>query len=83
MSYLEFTVLLYLIISYKQNPHGFRHIASTNLNKNFSSKSQVIESALSHLKGGVKGAYDKEAHLEERYEIMEWWSNYIESLLKH
>ena len=67
----------------KQNPHGFRHIASTNLNKNFSSKSQVIESALSHLKGGVKGAYDKEAHLEERYEIMEWWSNYIESLLKH
>jgi hypothetical protein len=53
------------------------------LNKNFSSKSQVIESALSHLKGGVKGAYDKEAHLEERYEIMEWWSNYIESLLKH
>lgn len=66
----------------RQNPHGFRHIASTNLNKHFSDKSQVIESALSHLKGGVKGAYDKEAHLEERYELMQWWSNYIESLLK-
>lgn len=66
----------------KQNPHGFRHIASTNLNKHFSNKSQVIESALSHLKGGVKGAYDKGAHLEERYEVMEWWSEYIESLLK-
>jgi integrase len=67
----------------KQNPHGFRHIASTNLNKHFSDKWQVIESALSHLKGGVKGAYDKEAHLEERCEMMEWWSGYIESLLKN
>lgn len=67
----------------KQNPHGFRHIASTNLNKHFSGKWQVIESTLAHLKSGVKGAYDKEAHLEERYEIMEWWSEYIESLLKH
>ena len=67
----------------KQNPHGFRHIASSNLNKRYSDKWQVIESALAHLKTGVKGAYDKEAHLEERYEIMEWWSGYIESLLKH
>jgi integrase len=66
----------------RQNPHGFRHIASTNLNKQFSSKSQVIESALSHMKSGVKGAYDKEAHLEERYEIMEWWSSYVESLVE-
>ena len=66
----------------KQNPHGFRHIASTNLNRHFSGKWQVIESALAHLKGGVKGAYDKEAHLEERYEIMQWWSEYVESLLK-
>lgn len=65
----------------KQNPHGFRHIASSNLNKQFSDRSQVIESALSHLKGGVKGAYDKEAHLEERYEIMQWWSDHIDSLL--
>ncbi|WP_180027698.1 tyrosine-type recombinase/integrase [Acinetobacter sp. YH16032] len=65
----------------KQNPHGFRHIASTNLNKHFSNKSQVIEAALSHVKGGVKGAYDQGAHLEERYEIMEWWSAHIESLL--
>ena len=67
----------------KQNPHGFRHIASTKLNDHFSDKYQVIEAALSHLKGGVKGAYDKGAHLRERYEIMERWSNHIESLLIH
>lgn len=67
----------------KQNPHGFRHIASSNLNKQFSEKAQVIESALAHLKSGVKGAYDKEAHLKERYEIMQWWSDYIESLLNN
>lgn len=65
----------------KQNPHGFRHIASSNLNKHFSDRAQVIESALSHLKAGVKGAYDKEAHLEERYGIMQWWSDHIDSLL--
>lgn len=64
----------------KQNPHGFRHIASTRLNKRFSQSSQVIEAALAHLKGGVKGVYDKEAHLEERYEIMEYWANYIDQI---
>lgn len=66
----------------RQNPHGFRHIGSTALNEQYSEKSQVIETALSHLKKGVKGAYDKSAHLKERYEIMQWWSDYVESLLK-
>lgn len=64
----------------KQNPHGFRHIASTNLNKKFSAIPQVIESALSHLKPGVKGVYDKEAHLEERYEIMQFWADHIDQI---
>lgn len=64
----------------KQNPHGFRHIASINLNKKFSAIPQVIESALSHLKPGVKGVYDKEAHLEERYEIMQFWADHIDQI---
>lgn len=64
----------------KQNPHGFRHIASTKLNDKFSDRSQVIESALAHLKSGVKGAYDKGAHLRERYEIMQYWSDYLEQI---
>lgn len=64
----------------KQNPHGYRHIASTELNDLYSDKAQVIESALSHLKAGVKGAYDKGAHLRERYEIMQNWADQIDQL---
>ena len=64
----------------QQNPHGFRHIASTHLNDHFSDREQVIEAALSHLKNGVKGAYDKGAHLRERVEIMQFWSDLIYEL---
>ena len=64
----------------QQNPHGFRHIASTHLNDHFSDREQVIESALSHFKSGVKGAYDKGSHLCERVEIMQFWSDYIYEL---
>ena len=64
----------------KQNPHGFRHIASTKLNDEFSDREQVIEASLSHLKAGVKGAYDKGSHLRERYEIMQYWSDYIDRI---
>ena len=64
----------------KQNPHGFRHIASTHLNDHYSDREQVIEASLSHLKAGVKGAYDKGSHLRERYEIMQYWSDYIDRI---
>ena len=36
----------------RQNPHGFRHIASTALNNRFSDKEQVIETCLAHMKKG-------------------------------
>jgi len=42
----------------------------------------VVEACLAHLKQGVKGIYDKGAHLEERKEMMQWWSDEFESLLK-
>lgn len=65
----------------RQNPHGFRHIASTALNNKFSDKEQVIEACLAHMKKGVKGVYDKSAHYEERIEIMQWWADYVDELL--
>lgn len=65
---------------YKQNPHGFRHIASTWLNDQYSDREQVVESALAHLKKGTKGIYDKGAHLEERKGFMQAWSDKIEVL---
>ena len=64
----------------KQDPHGFRHIASSQFNKKFSGVPQVVESALSHLKKGVKGIYDKEAHYEERIEMMQWWADEIDNI---
>ena len=65
-----------------QNPHGFRHIASTALNNQFSDKEQVVEACLAHMKKGVKGAYDKGSHLEERVGMMQWWADYIDQLLE-
>lgn len=64
----------------KQNPHGFRHLASTTLNENFSHKDQVIEACLAHKKKGVKAVYDQAQHLNERRELMQWWADYVENL---
>jgi integrase len=64
----------------KQNPHGFRHIASTILNNQFSDKSQVVEACLAHSKKGVKAAYDKATHYEERKIMMQWYADYLERL---
>lgn len=64
----------------KQDPHGFRHLASTALNEALSSKSQIIEAALAHIKKGTKGIYDKAEHFEERAELMQWWADYVYSL---
>jgi integrase len=66
----------------RQSPHGFRHIASTALNNKFSGKAQVIEACLAHKKKGEKGTYDKATHLEERVEIMQWWADYIDGIVK-
>jgi len=65
----------------RQNPHGFRHIASTQLNNRFSDKEQVVEATLAHLKKGVKGVYDKGAHFEERVAMMQWWADEIERIV--
>lgn len=64
----------------KQNPHGFRHIASTILNNQFSDKPQVVEACLAHTKNGVKGTYDKATHFEERKGMMQWYADYLEKI---
>lgn len=65
----------------RQNPHGFRHIASTALNNKFSDKEQVVEACLAHLKKGVKGVYDKGAHFEERIGMLQWWADEIDRMV--
>ena len=65
----------------KQNPHGFRHIASTALNNKYSEKPQVVEACLGHIKKGVKGKYDKAQHFEERIEMMQWWADELDRMV--
>lgn len=64
----------------RQSPHGFRHIASTALNNQFSDKEQVIEACLAHKKHGVKAVYDKSTHLDERIDVMQWWADYVNNV---
>lgn len=64
----------------KQNPHGFRHIASTALNDKYPHLEQVVEAALAHLKGGIKGIYDKGAHYPDRVPMMQWYADYLDEL---
>ena len=69
--------------------HGFRSTASTLLNgerfnpdgtKRIRYNSDVIEAQLSHIKGGVKGVYDRNKYIEERREMMQEWSDYLDQL---
>ena len=64
--------------------HGFRSVASTVLNESKKWHPDVIELQLAHLVGNkVRRAYNRAEHLEERRRMMEWWSNYLYSLIAH
>lgn len=57
--------------------HGLRSIGSTKLNSEKFDE-DAIEVALSHLdKDRVRAAYNKNDYLEERQEIMNYWSEFI------
>ena len=61
--------------------HGFRTVASTVLNESKIWHPDVIELQLAHQESNkVRKAYIRAEHLDERRKMMEWWSDYIESL---
>lgn len=68
--------------------HGFRATASTLLNeardpttKKALWKADAIERALAHGDGDkVRGAYHRGEHWEERVEMAQWWSDYLDAL---
>jgi integrase len=60
--------------------HGFRHMASTRLNE-LGFKSDVIERQLAHCETNkVKAAYNHAEYLQERIEMMQRWSDYLDKL---
>lgn len=64
--------------------HGFRHTASTMLHENIHNHgipSDVIEMQLAHVDShSVRGVYNKALYMKERIALMQWWSDYLESL---
>ena len=61
--------------------HGFRALASTVLNESRKWHPDVIERQLAHQESNkVRSAYNRAEHLDERRKMMNWWSDYIESL---
>ncbi|WP_026959303.1 integrase domain-containing protein [Aliagarivorans taiwanensis] len=57
--------------------HGMRSIASTALNEQ-GFRYDVVEHALAHAdKNELRAAYNRSDYLNERRELMQWWSNYI------
>ena len=62
--------------------HGFRTVASTVLNESMKWHADVIERQLAHQESNkVRSAYNRAEYLNERRNMMEWWSEYIESLI--
>lgn len=61
--------------------HGFRAMASTLLNESGKWSSDAIERALAHKdKDAVRAAYHRGAHWNERVEMAQWWSDYLDAL---
>jgi len=60
--------------------HGFRSLASTRLNE-LGFREAVIERQLSHIDSNqVRRAYNHAEYLDERRDMMQYWSDYLDSL---
>ena len=61
--------------------HGFRTVASTVLNESGKWQPDVIERQLAHQESNkVRRDYNRAEHFDERRKMLEWWSDYIQSL---
>ncbi len=60
--------------------HGFRSLGSTRLNE-MGFRPDVIEAALAHTRGGVRGIYNRSEYLDERREMMEKWAEWIKETI--
>ena len=62
--------------------HGLRHTASTFLNESGLFRPEVIEIQLAHVdKNTIRGVYNKATYLEERRQLMAWWSLKLSTLM--
>lgn len=67
---------------HKMTVHGFRSLASTVLNEKSGFSHDIIERQLSHKeRDAVRAAYNRAEYLDERVKMMDWYSDWIDSLL--
>lgn len=63
-------------------PHGFRSMFSTIAHEKSPFKYEAIEIQLAHSVGNsVSKAYNRAKYLDERVELMQWWSDYLDNLI--
>ncbi|MBL8352137.1 MAG: tyrosine-type recombinase/integrase [Burkholderiaceae bacterium] len=60
--------------------HDLRRTASTLLHEN-GWPSDVVEKALNHTIGGVRGVYNRAEYEPQRREMLQFWGDYIEQLM--
>jgi len=60
--------------------HDLRRTASTLLHEN-GWPSDVVEKALNHTIGGVRGVYNRAEYEPQRREMLQFWADYVEQLL--
>ena len=60
--------------------HDLRRTASTLLHEN-GWASDVVEKALNHTIGGVRGVYNRAEYAIQRREMLQFWADYIEQLV--
>ena len=66
--------------SHEMTPHGFRAMASTRLNE-LGFRADVIEAQLAHREpDAVRLAYNRAEYTEERRNLMQAWSDYLDEL---
>ncbi|WP_299143772.1 integrase arm-type DNA-binding domain-containing protein [uncultured Vibrio sp.] len=59
--------------------HGLRALASTTLNEQSQFNGDLVEAALAHAdKDKVRAAYNRSQYVEQRREMMQWWSDHID-----
>jgi len=62
--------------------HGFRSMFSTIANEKSLFSRDVIDTQLAHSVGNsISQAYNRAKYLNERVELMQWWSDYLDALL--
>jgi integrase len=60
--------------------HDLRRTGSTLLHEN-GWPSDVVEKALNHTIGGVRGVYNRAEYADQRREMLQFWADFIEKLL--